>query len=143
MEQTVKCLSCGSSSPAGQQFCGTCGAKLGGEVQPQAITCPNCGSQSPAGQQFCGTCGARLAGVAQQMPQQVPQQVPTKVISPVVNRQPAEVKPSWSGEVRPTWGLAWGLFWRMLLLSLLFGGIIYLIAMVVMLALGFTFPTGL
>ena len=99
---------------------------MAGEVEQQTITCPRCGSQNAADQQFCGSCGARLAGGVQQ--------VPTRVMEPLVNRQQIEVK--------PTWGLTWGLFWRLLLLSLVIGGVLYLIAMIVMLALGFTYPIG-
>jgi len=126
MEKTTTCPSCGSQNAADQQFCGSCGAKLAGEVEQQTITCPRCGSQNAADQQFCGSCGARLAGGVQQ--------VPTRVMEPLVNRQQIEVK--------PTWGLTWGLFWRLLLLSLVIGGVLYLIAMIVMLALGFTYPIG-
>jgi len=38
-----------------------------------------------------------------------------------------ENKESEKVEIKPTWGLAWGLFWRILLISLAVGGIIYLI----------------
>ncbi len=117
MEQTVKCASCGSESRAGQQFCGTCGAKLVTELPQQKVKCPNCGSQNLAGQQFCGTCGTRL-------PAAPAQEVPAMVVTPVVPMQSVKVK--------PTWGLAWGLWWRMMLLGLLIGGIVYLIAVAVM-----------
>ncbi len=127
MKKTIACPGCGSQNPASQQFCGSCGAKLAGEAEQQTITCPGCGSQNPASQQFCGSCGAKLAGGAQQ--------VPTGVIEPLVNRQQIEVK--------PTWGLTWGLFWRLLLLTLVIGGVLYLIAVIVMLAFGFTYPVGL
>jgi DNA-directed RNA polymerase subunit RPC12/RpoP len=144
MEQTVRCPNCGTGNPAGQQFCGKCGAKLIAVVQ-QKIQCPKCGFQNIAGQQFCGSCGAGLAVAVQQAPvsqvQQAPtapvqqtsavpakQEVPAKVVKPVVTREQVAVK--------PTWGLAWGLWWRLFILSLLIGGIIYLIAFVVILALG-------
>jgi hypothetical protein len=56
-------------------------------------------------------------------------------VNPVAFRQQVEVK--------PTWGLAWGLFWRIFLLLLLFGGIGYLIAVVIMvLAFGASLPFG-
>jgi hypothetical protein len=123
------------------------------------VTCPNCGAVSAAGQRFCGKCGTVLVAAAQQVPtapvqqipavpsQQVPavpaqqmptapaQEVPAKVVSPVIPRQQVEVK--------PTWGLAWGLWWRMALLGLLIGGIIYLIgATVMVLAFNYQFPFG-
>jgi len=124
MQQMVKCPNCGMENPAGQQFCGKCGAKLVIEVPQQPkIKCPNCGLQNLAGQQFCGNCGAKLTGMA-------PPAVPSTVVSPVALRQQVEVK--------PTWGLAWGLWWRMVLLGLLIGGIIYLIVFVVM-VLGFNY----
>ncbi|MBM3142007.1 MAG: zinc-ribbon domain-containing protein [Chloroflexi bacterium] len=124
MQQMVKCPNCGMENPAGQQFCGKCGAKLVTEVPQQPkIKCPNCGLQNLAGQQFCGNCGAKLTGIA-------PPAAPSTVVSPVVERQQVEVK--------PTWGLAWGLWWRMVLLGLLIGGIIYLIVFVVM-VLGFNY----
>lgn len=121
MEQKVKCLNCGSENSAAQQFCGVCGAKLPAAlaqptmVSQQKIKCPNCGSQNLAGQQFCGTCGARLVEMA--------------APSPV-----AEVRPLASHkqiEVKPTWGLAWGLWWRGLLLTLLIGGIAFLIFVII------------
>jgi len=126
MKKTIACPGCGSQNPADQQFCGSCGAKLAGEAEQQTIMCPGCGSQNPASQQFCGSCGAKLAGGAQQ--------VPTRVMEPLVSRQQIEIK--------PTWGLAWGLFWRLLLLNLVIGGVLYLIAVIVMLAFGFTYPVG-
>ncbi len=126
MKKTIACPGCGSQNPADQQFCGSCGAKLAGEAEQQTIICPGCGSQNPASQQFCGSCGARLAGGVQQ--------VPTRVMEPLVSRQQIEVK--------PTWGLTWGLFWRLLLLNLVIGGVLYLIAVIVMLAFGFTYPVG-
>lgn len=126
MKQKVSCPKCGSQNPAGQQFCGACGAKLAVEVKEQTIACPKCGAQTPVGQEFCGACGARLAAVTQL--------APSREVSQLASRQQTEVK--------PTWELAWGLFWRLLLLQLLVMGIVYLIAMIVMLAFGFTtFPS--
>ena len=63
------------------------------------------------------------AAPAQQVPAAPPQQAPAKVVNPVV--------PSQKVEVKPTWGLAWGLWWRMVVLGLLIGGLIYLILIVV------------
>jgi hypothetical protein len=112
-------------------------------VQQQKIKCPKCGLENLAGQQFCGNCGAALVAVAQQVPaapvQQTSvassQEASAKVASPVVPRQQVEVK--------PTWSLAWGLLWRMVVLELLIGGIIYLIVAVVMvLAFNYELPFG-
>ncbi|MBM4446719.1 MAG: zinc ribbon domain-containing protein [Chloroflexi bacterium] len=135
MEQMVRCSNCGMENPAGQQFCGKCGAKLVTEVQQQKIKCPKCGFQNLAGQQFCGSCGASLAATVQQVPTAPTQGAPTKVASSAAYRQGVEVK--------PTWGLAWGLWWRMLVLGLLIGGIIYLIiAIVMVLAFNYKLPFG-
>ena len=156
MEQMVRCANCGTATPAGQQFCGKCGAKLVTEVQQQQkIKCPNCGFMNLPGQQFCGSCGARLVAVVHQtaaapaataaLAQQtsnmpapetttVPNpQAPAKVVKPAV--------PRLRNEVSPTWGLAWGLWWRMLILSLLIGGVIYaIIAIVMILAFNYKLP---
>jgi len=159
MEQMVRCSNCGTANPPGQQFCGKCGAKLATEVQQQKIKCPNCGFQNLPGQQFCGSCGAKLIAVAQpastvptQQVSTVPtqqvsnittheaptvpaQKVPTKVVKPVVPDQQVDVK--------PTWGLAWGLWWRMVVLGLLIGGIVYFAVVVVMvLAFNYKLPFG-
>src|SRR5262245_59503687 len=48
------CPRCSAESPAGQKFCGECGAAL-------ALACPSCGTASPPGQKFCGECGTALA----------------------------------------------------------------------------------
>jgi DNA-directed RNA polymerase subunit M/transcription elongation factor TFIIS len=138
MQHTVTCPSCGAVSASGQQFCGKCGTKLAVEVQQQKIKCPKCGSENLAGQQFCGNCGGALVAAAQQAPatpvQQTPavpsQEAPAKVVSHVIPRQQVET--------RPTWGLAWGLWWRMALLGLFIGGVIYLIVAIVM-VLGFNY----
>jgi hypothetical protein len=44
---------CQHENPAGQKFCGECGARL-------AAGCPSCGSSNPPSQKFCGECGAPL-----------------------------------------------------------------------------------
>lgn len=51
----LTCDTCGTDNPAGQRFCGECGAAL-------ARSCPTCGVPAPAGQRFCGECGHPLAG---------------------------------------------------------------------------------
>ncbi|MGH7309908.1 MAG: adenylate/guanylate cyclase domain-containing protein, partial [Candidatus Rokuibacteriota bacterium] len=48
------CPRCGHENPAGQKFCGECGARL-------AARCPSCGAVSPPGQKFCGECGSAIA----------------------------------------------------------------------------------
>ena len=110
----------------------------------QKVNCPSCGSVNNAGQQFCGACGTKLAGereqeiVSERQPEVVSerQQNVVRVVEPLASFRQAEVK--------PTWGLAWGLYWRMVLLSLLIGGVGYLIFAIVMLALGYQLasPTG-
>jgi len=126
-QQVVVCPNCSSKNTAGQQFCGACGAKLGGGVQSGGIACPNCGSQNAAGKQFCGACGTKL-------PSQKQQGLGRETEPPAERGQLG---------VKPTWGLAWGLYWRMLLMGLLVGGIIYLIVIIVLLAFGWTFPSSL
>jgi len=137
MEQMIRCSNCGMENSAGQQFCGKCGAKLVTEVQQPKIKCPKCGFQNLVGQQFCGSCGSSLTATVQQVPTAPAQTqgAPTKVASSVALRQGVEV--------RPTWGLAWGLWWRMLVLGLLIGGIFYLIVAIVMvLAFNYKLPFG-
>ena len=50
----MRCPGCQHENPAGQRFCGECGARL-------ASGCPACGAANPSGQKFCGECGAPLA----------------------------------------------------------------------------------
>src|SRR4051794_6878947 len=49
----MQCRQCQRENPAGQKFCGECGARL------QAV-CPACQTANPPDQKFCGECGARL-----------------------------------------------------------------------------------
>ena len=49
----MRCPACQHESPAGQKFCGECGARL-------AALCPSCRASNPAGQKFCGECGTVL-----------------------------------------------------------------------------------
>ena len=51
------CAGCGTENPAGQKYCGECGATLTG-------ACPACGTANPPGFKFCGECGAALAAGA-------------------------------------------------------------------------------
>jgi class 3 adenylate cyclase/tetratricopeptide (TPR) repeat protein len=48
------CGHCQHDNPAGQKFCGECGAAL-------VSRCDACGSTNPPGQKFCGECGRPLA----------------------------------------------------------------------------------
>jgi len=52
----MKCPRCQHESPAGQRFCGNCGARL-------ASSCSKCGAANSAGQKFCGECGAGLTPI--------------------------------------------------------------------------------
>jgi class 3 adenylate cyclase len=50
----VSCPTCGHTNPAGNRFCGSCGAAL-------AASCAACGHSNPPDHRFCGACGAALA----------------------------------------------------------------------------------
>jgi class 3 adenylate cyclase/tetratricopeptide (TPR) repeat protein len=49
----MRCSRCQYENPAGQKFCGECGARLGSG-------CSACGAANSPGQKFCGDCGAAL-----------------------------------------------------------------------------------
>jgi class 3 adenylate cyclase/tetratricopeptide (TPR) repeat protein len=49
----MECASCRAENPAGNKFCGECGAAL-------VLACGGCGSRNPPTNRFCGECGARL-----------------------------------------------------------------------------------
>ncbi len=49
----MQCPRCQHENPAGQKFCGECGARL-------ASVCPSCGASNPPTQKFCGECGTGL-----------------------------------------------------------------------------------
>src|SRR4030095_3939281 len=49
----MQCPRCQHENPAGQKFCGECGARL-------AAVCASCGASNSPGQKFCGECGAAL-----------------------------------------------------------------------------------
>src|SRR6266851_2039172 len=70
----MPCPKCGTDNPAGNKFCGQCGAAL-----PQG--CPRCGAESVPTAKFCGECGATLAQ---------PTDVPTSTIPPDETRQTGE-----------------------------------------------------
>ncbi|MFQ5830398.1 MAG: AAA family ATPase [Candidatus Methylomirabilia bacterium] len=50
----MRCPQCDHENPAGQKYCGECGALL-------ASVCSACGAPNPPAQRFCGECGASLA----------------------------------------------------------------------------------
>src|SRR5215470_1759275 len=49
----MRCLKCGSDTPAGKKFCGDCGASL-------TNRCPKCGAENQPNKRFCGDCGTAL-----------------------------------------------------------------------------------
>ncbi len=49
----MTCAACNFDNPAGNRFCGNCGA-------PLSITCPNCAAPNDPGTRFCGQCGSPL-----------------------------------------------------------------------------------
>jgi len=49
----MQCPRCQHENPAGQKFCGECGARF-------ASACPSCGASNPPAQKFCGECGKGL-----------------------------------------------------------------------------------
>jgi class 3 adenylate cyclase/tetratricopeptide (TPR) repeat protein len=51
----MQCPHCQQQNPAGQKFCGDCGA-------PLATSCLACRAPNPPGQKFCGECGASQTG---------------------------------------------------------------------------------
>ena len=51
------CERCSAENPAGQKFCGQCGA-------PLAARCRACGTLNAPDQKFCGECGAQLGATA-------------------------------------------------------------------------------
>ena len=53
----VACPACRAENPAGQKFCGECGARL-------PLVCSACQAPNPPANKFCGECGAKLAGSA-------------------------------------------------------------------------------
>ncbi|MDP3939246.1 MAG: zinc ribbon domain-containing protein, partial [Deltaproteobacteria bacterium] len=52
----MDCPNCQRSNPAGNAFCGGCGA-------PLALACPTCGRENPPDHKFCGGCGRSLESV--------------------------------------------------------------------------------
>ena len=105
------------------------------------VTCPNCGSQNAANQQFCVSCGANLGtanrphvpvvtGIASPVPGVVTQPMMTAALPPAVQAEKQV-------EIKPTWALAWGLFWRTVCLILFTAGLLFLLYMVLRAVLGY------
>ena len=115
-------------------------------------TCPNCGSQNAANQQFCVSCGAHLGGTARpvsHVPIVTGVAAPATMVGTVVTPQPlitanlpAAPRQTAQADVKPTWGLAWGLFWRTICLMLFTGGVIFLIYMLVRMVMGYNSVFG-
>lgn len=57
----MQCDRCRHENPAGQKFCGECGARL-------TLTCSACGVANPPTNKFCGACGTSLAANAPAAP---------------------------------------------------------------------------
>lgn len=60
--ETVSCLTCGASIPAGSKFCLECGSKIEVQKPKDEMICPSCGKTIPKGK-FCPECGQRLETV--------------------------------------------------------------------------------
>ncbi len=52
-EKVIVCGKCGHENPAGDKFCGKCGA-------PLHPVCPHCGAELVSGDKFCGKCGKAI-----------------------------------------------------------------------------------
>jgi class 3 adenylate cyclase/tetratricopeptide (TPR) repeat protein len=78
----MQCSQCQHENPAGQKFCGECGARL-------ALSCPACQASNPPTNKFCGECGAALAAgqpvaaPASATPVQPPPAEPSPSVPPV------------------------------------------------------------
>jgi hypothetical protein len=113
----------------------------------QMVTCPNCGSQNAASQQFCVSCGGHLGGAARPVSHvpivtgvAAPAPMMAGMVTPqsmVAQQLPAASHQTAQVDIKPTWGLAWGLFWRTLCLMLFTTGVIFLVYMLVRMVLGF------
>lgn len=56
----MTCPACGASNPAGNAYCGSCGAALMPPTVPP-IACWSCRAPNPPGRAYCGQCGQPLA----------------------------------------------------------------------------------
>ncbi len=121
-------------------------------MQQQMLPCPNCGAQNAASQQFCISCGAHLGpqvkaphvpivtGIAAAPAPAVGiPTVPQAMVTPVL---PPPVQSVDNITVKPTWSLAWGLLWRILILEVFLAGIGFLIYMLVRMILGYNSVFG-
>jgi hypothetical protein len=118
----------------------------------QMATCPNCGSQNASNQQFCVSCGAHLGGTARpvsHVPIVTGVSTPAPMMANMMAQQPmmtaslpAAPRQSSIVDIKPTWTLAWGLFWRMICLMLFTGGLIFLVYMLIRMILGYTSVFG-
>jgi len=57
----MQCPRCQQENPAGQKFCGECGARL-------AVVCPSWSAPNRPSQKFCGECGTALGSAAAAKP---------------------------------------------------------------------------
>src|SRR5215218_8797539 len=73
----MTCSHCGAENPAGQKFCGECGAAL-------VATCSSCGAPNPPGQKFCGGCGSALGT---DTPATAPPPAPPPALEPAAERR--------------------------------------------------------
>ncbi|MGA2368245.1 MAG: zinc ribbon domain-containing protein [Dehalococcoidia bacterium] len=108
----------------------------------QMVTCPNCGSQNAANQQFCVSCGANL-GTSGRPHVPVVTGIAAPVAQPMMTPNlPPAVQSEKQVDIKPTWALAWGLFWRTLCLLLFTGGLMFLLYMVARMVLGYNSVFG-
>jgi hypothetical protein len=95
MQQGLGCPQCGAPVAGNQQFCGICGTKLSGTMQPQPATCTQCGNPLTPGQQFCATCGTKLPNNPQPAPvQQMAKPAPQPRVSVIRTTQVASQIPT-------------------------------------------------
>ncbi|MBQ6845999.1 MAG: zinc ribbon domain-containing protein [Oscillospiraceae bacterium] len=57
----VICPECKTVSPAGTQFCTSCGKSFSESPQPKQNACPKCGALLVPGSQFCTGCGKKIS----------------------------------------------------------------------------------
>ena len=130
----ITCPACGFQNPPTQHFCGNCGTTLLApeEKKMPEVSCTNCGTKNRADLHFCGVCGTSLLAPA---PEKLPTVVEPAAATPVVAKPVAPARFTGSEVlVRATWGLAWGLFWRIAVFLLLFGGVVYMAVYLLMLS---------
>jgi hypothetical protein len=87
MNQTYRCLNCGSSNVAGTRFCRICGQEF-------QYRCLRCGSEIDPTFKFCPDCGLKLSWPDQQQLQQQPQ--------PLYSTQYTDYQRQYSGYERDT-----------------------------------------